>query len=75
VQSRTTSSAAFSSKMVARVARRSARFADAVQRDLRRLQGIELRLMRGKLSQTRPLKKSCRLSRVGTPPVAPMNSS
>ena len=32
-------------------------------------------LMSGKVCQTRPLKKSCRFSLVGTWPVAPMNSS
>src|SRR5471032_2930169 len=36
---------------------------------------LSWRLMSGKLSHTRPLKKSCRLSRVGTQPVAPICSS
>src|SRR5471030_1358349 len=36
---------------------------------------LSWRLMSGKPSHTRPLKKSCRLSRVGTQPVAPIYSS
>jgi hypothetical protein len=57
------------------VARRSARFADAGRAICAACKAFSSRLMRGKVCHTRPLKKSCRFSRVGTPPVAPMNSS
>jgi hypothetical protein len=73
--SRTTSKAAFSSKMVAA--------SRAGPRDLptpaaaicAACSAFSSRLMSGKVCHTRPLKKSCRFSRVGTQPLAPMNSS
>src|SRR5471032_3280575 len=73
--SRTTSSAAFSSKMVAPSRAGPRDLPTPASAICAACKALSWRLMSGKPSHTKPLKKSCRLSRVGTQPVAPICSS